>query len=132
MHNLTPRIRFDRIDLGHTLAGAVEMRDALKSWVPLLAEGDTAAVLGVFPDWANTQKNGRAVDADEAVVAPIIEKLIKLCRVTTCFLSPLGVIHATLHDSCPQGRRWPMRGKWKPQRRHWTQHTTTRNPLPSI
>jgi len=82
-HGLTPSIRFDRIDLAHTLADAGFMRDALKLWTPLLAGGDTAAIIGVFPDWTNVQQDGSVAGADDTVVAPIVEKLIKLGRVTT-------------------------------------------------
>jgi hypothetical protein len=82
-YGLTPRTRFDRIDLGRTLADAGHMRDVLKSWTPLLALGDTAAIVGVFSDWTGTQKDGSVAGADDTVVAPIVEKLIKLGRVTT-------------------------------------------------
>lgn len=82
-HGLTPSIRFDRIDLAaHTFADSVDMRDMLTPWTPLLAPGDTAAIVGVFSDWTNTQKDGSVAGADEAIVAPIVEKLIKLSRVT--------------------------------------------------
>lgn len=82
-YGLTPRTRFDRIDLGHTLADAGYMRDVLKSWTPLLAVGDTAAIIGVFSNWAHVQKDGSVAGADDAVVAAIVDKLIKLGRVTT-------------------------------------------------
>lgn len=71
------------MDLGHTLADVAYMRDVLKSWAPLLAEGDTAAIVAVFSDWTSTQKDGSVTGADEAVVAPIVGKLIRLGRVTT-------------------------------------------------
>lgn len=72
------------------------MRDVLKSWTPLLAEGDTAAILGVFSDWPNARKDGSAAGADEAIIVPIVGKLIKLGRVTTPIrlFSRCGVIHA--------------------------------------
>ncbi|KAG8216799.1 hypothetical protein J3R82DRAFT_7047 [Butyriboletus roseoflavus] len=79
-YGLTPSVRFDRIDLAHTLADSGDMRNVLKSWTPLLAPGDTAAIIGVFSDWTNTQKDGSVAGADEAVVAPIVGKLIKLGR----------------------------------------------------
>ena len=61
------------------------MRDALSSWTALLAEGDTAAIVGVFPDWTTVQKEGSVAGANDALVAPIIDKLIKLGRVTSFF-----------------------------------------------
>ncbi|KAH0826538.1 hypothetical protein J3R83DRAFT_4891 [Lanmaoa asiatica] len=80
-YGLTPSIRFDRIDLAHTLADLRYMRDVLQSWTLLLAPGDTAAIVGVFSDWTNAQRDGSIAGADvEAVVAPIVGKLIKLGR----------------------------------------------------
>ncbi|KAF8137397.1 hypothetical protein EV363DRAFT_661527 [Boletus edulis] len=81
-HNLTPRIRFDRVDLAHLLADAEHVQDVLTSWSPLLAEEETAVIVGVFPDWTNAQKDGSVVGADDAVVAPLVEKLIKLSRLS--------------------------------------------------
>ena len=78
---LTPSVRFNRVDLAYTLADPGYMRDVLKSWTPLLAEGDTAAIVGVFSDWTDSQKDGSVVGLDEAAVAPIVGKLMKLGRV---------------------------------------------------
>lgn len=86
-YGLTPSVRFDRIDLAHTLADSGDMRDVLKSWTPLLAPGDTTAIVGVFSDWTNVQKDGSVVGADEVVVASIVGKLIKLGRVINFYLS---------------------------------------------
>ncbi|KAG6377511.1 hypothetical protein JVT61DRAFT_15319 [Boletus reticuloceps] len=79
-HNLTPRIRFDRVDLAHLLADAEHVQDVLTSWSPLLAQEETAVIVGVFPDWTSAQKDGSVVGADDAVVAPLVEKLIKQSR----------------------------------------------------
>ncbi|KAG9313498.1 hypothetical protein JVU11DRAFT_5824 [Chiua virens] len=79
-HGLTPSVRFNRIDLGHALADSDPTRDVLTSWTPLLAQGDTATILGVFSDWSNTQKDGSVIGADETVVARIVDKLHKLGR----------------------------------------------------
>lgn len=128
-YGLTPSIRFDRIDLAHTLADSEDMRDVLKSWMPLLSPGDTAAIVGVFSDWTSTQKDGSVAGADQAIVAPIVGKLIKLGRVTKF---PFVFLYFPGHEppftrkfgSCRLERRWKTR--WKRKRRSLTQRMTTR------
>lgn len=102
-HNLTPRTRFDRVNLVHTAADARYTGDVLNAWTPLLAEGDTAAIIGVFPDWINAQKDGSVAGADDTLIAPIVDKLIKLGRVTM-FLVPSrhNLVHShVLHLTVP-------------------------------
>lgn len=95
-YGLTPSVRFNRVGLAHTLTDSGNMGDVLKLWTSLLAEGDTAAIVGVFSDWTIAQQDGSIVGANEAVVATIVGKLIKSGRVTISIrLFPShGVIHA--------------------------------------
>ncbi|KAF9225920.1 hypothetical protein BS17DRAFT_807426 [Gyrodon lividus] len=82
MYGLPPSTRFNRIDVANTLdADHVGVQDVLRSWGPLLAQGDTAAIIGVLLNWSEIQKDGSATGAGEVVIVRIVGSLTKAVRI---------------------------------------------------
>ncbi|KIJ61530.1 hypothetical protein HYDPIDRAFT_31140 [Hydnomerulius pinastri MD-312] len=81
MYGLSPSMRFNRIDVSNTLdAGHIGNQDVLRLWAPLLAEGNDAAIVGSFKNWADVQEKGHAEGAGDEVVAKINDRLTKTGR----------------------------------------------------
>ncbi|KAF9239785.1 hypothetical protein BU15DRAFT_74324 [Melanogaster broomeanus] len=82
-YGLTPSIRFNRIEVSNTIDGdCVGVQDVLRSWGPLLANGETAAIVGVLHNWTAIQKGGSVTSAGEDVVVRLIDKLMKAGRIS--------------------------------------------------
>ncbi|KAF8842965.1 hypothetical protein BDN67DRAFT_278960 [Paxillus ammoniavirescens] len=82
MHGISSSIRFSRIRVANALdVDCVGVQDILRSWGPLLAQGDTAAIIGIFMNWSGIHKDGSATGAGEDVVARIVDKLVKAGRI---------------------------------------------------
>ncbi|KIK98608.1 hypothetical protein PAXRUDRAFT_31081 [Paxillus rubicundulus Ve08.2h10] len=82
MHGIPSSIRFGRVHVANALdVDCAGVQDVLRSWGPLLAQGDTAAIVGVLMNWAGTRKDGSVTGAGEDVIVRIIDKLVKASRI---------------------------------------------------
>jgi hypothetical protein len=82
-YGIPASIGFDRIAVSNILdANYVGLRDVLTHWAPLLAESNTAVILGYFMNWVARQEDGRAVGASSLAYQNLTKRMINKIRVT--------------------------------------------------
>ena len=81
--------RFDRIHVSNILdANYIGISGVLSDWAPLLAKGETAAIIGYFMNWIALQENGRATSAGPKVLKRLLDRLLEEGKVSVnspCF-----------------------------------------------
>jgi hypothetical protein len=75
---LSKSIRFDRVEVSNILdTEYVGTRDVLVHWGPLLADTNTAAIVGYFMNWTRIQRDGSPAGAGKNVTQTLLEQLKK-------------------------------------------------------
>ena len=71
-------LRFDRIHVSNVFdANYIGISGVLSDWAPLLAKGETAAIIGYFMNWVAVQENGRAMSAGPKVLKMLLDRLLE-------------------------------------------------------
>ena len=79
---LPPSIRFDRILVSNVFDdNYVGIREVLKAWGPLLSRSKTAAIVGYFMNWFDSQPDGRCEGAGGNAVKKAMTKLQEIKKV---------------------------------------------------